>query len=222
MTAEEFVKNFYLEKLNILKVSFDTESEYKSNVSTKIQDLNLTEIQNEKLKGIISNLLDETLYKILLGLDGSANIGNSKQEVFKIYDESINLISDCGDLEGHAYDYFCANKLETENSTSDFIAQLFFKTEKEGGRKTYAKSGYRPHIVFNFDDYKTSGQQNYIGTEYAFPGDIINAEITLLSSEYFKGKLKEDKEFKFYEGSNLIGTGKILKIVNKELIKDIR
>ena len=68
----------------------------------------------------------------------------------------------------------------------------------------------------------TSGRQKYIGTEYAFSGDHINAEIDLLSSEYFEGKLKENMGFKFYEGPNLIGTGRILEIKNKKLKKDSR
>ena len=123
MTTKEFVENFYLEKLHILNSSFTTETEFKTYVSTKIQELNLDEIQNEKLKNIISNVLNDAFYAILLGLDGSGNIGNSKQEVFKIFDESENLISDCGDLEGYAYEYFHASELETENSSCDFIAE---------------------------------------------------------------------------------------------------
>jgi hypothetical protein len=109
MTTEEFVKNFYLEKQNILTSSFDTQSEYRSLVSTKIEELNLNEVQTEKFKKIISYLLDDTLYSILLGLDGSASIGNS-QETFKIFDEEDNLISEGGDLQGYAYEYFHGNK----------------------------------------------------------------------------------------------------------------
>ena len=109
MTTEEFVKNFYLEKQNILNSSFDTQSEYRSLVSTKSEELNLTEIETEKLKKIFSYLLDDTFYTILLGLDGSASIGNS-QEAFKIYDEDDNLISEGGDLEGFAYEYFHGDK----------------------------------------------------------------------------------------------------------------
>ena len=220
MNTEEFVRNFYLEKLNILNSSFDYNS--KSYVSTKIAELNLDELQYEKLKGIISNILNDTFYTILLGLDGSANIGNSKQEIFKIYDEQNNLISECGDLEGYAYEYFHTNKLETENSNCDFIAELHFLTSEQNGRQIPAKSGYRPQIIFNFDDFMTSGRQKYIGTDYAFPGDQINAEIDLVSSEYFSGKLKENMGFKFYEGKNLIGSGRILEIKNQNLKKDSR
>jgi hypothetical protein len=218
MNAEEFVKNFYLEKQKILNLCFDSQSDHRNIVSKKIEELNLDEIQNEKLKKIISNLLDDAFYTILLGLDGSASIANI-QETFKIYNEENNLISDCGDLEGFSYEYFHENKLETENSKCDFTAQIHFNNESEGGRTTYVKSNYRSQLVFNFDDYQTSARQIYIGTDYAFPGDTLNAEIDLVSQEYFYGKLKAGMGFKLYEGSQLIGTGAILKIINLKLTK---
>ncbi len=105
MSPEEFVKNFYLEKQNITHSCFENQSEHKSVTSIKIKELELNEIQTEKLKEIVSGLLTDTFYTILLGLDGCANIG-SIQESFKIYDEENNLISEGGDLEGYAYDYF--------------------------------------------------------------------------------------------------------------------
>lgn len=52
--------------------------------------------------------MTDTFYTILLGLDGSASIGDS-QESFKIFDEDNNLISGSGDLEGFAYEYFHEN-----------------------------------------------------------------------------------------------------------------
>ncbi|MFY7845432.1 hypothetical protein [Chryseobacterium gambrini] len=105
MTTEEFVKNFHQEKENILNSCFDRESEYRTLVSVKIEQLNLDFEQTEKFKEVISDLLTDTFYTILLGLDGSASIGNSQQS-FKIYDEENNLISEEGDLEGFAYKYF--------------------------------------------------------------------------------------------------------------------
>lgn len=109
MTAEEFVKNFYQEKQNIFNLYFDHQSEYRSLVSAKIEALHLNENQTEKLKDLISDLLTDTFYTLLLGLDGSAAIGNS-QEIFKIYNENDHLISEGGDLEGFAYEYFHENK----------------------------------------------------------------------------------------------------------------
>ncbi len=109
MTAEEFVKNWYQEKQHILNSCFDHQSEYRSLVSAKIEALHLNESQTEKLRDLISDLLTDTFYTLLLGMDGSAAIGTS-QESFKIYDENNHLISECGDLEGFAYEYFHENK----------------------------------------------------------------------------------------------------------------
>ncbi len=55
---------------------------------------------------------------------------------------------------------------------TDFIAELEFLTTEQGGRKGYAKSGYRPHIEFeNYSEYLTSGQQTYVGREIAEKGE---------------------------------------------------
>ena len=103
----------------------------------------------------------------------------------------------------------------------DFIAYLKYKTTEEGGRMTAAKSGYRPQISFDFEKSTSSGRQIFINKEWVFPGESIEAEITLLSPQIFEKKLYEGLEFKFIEGSKTIGTGEILKIENKNLKKDI-
>jgi Elongation factor Tu C-terminal domain len=221
MTTEEFVNNFYLERKRIIESSFDLNSDLRSYVSTKIEDLNLDKEQTEKFKHIISSLLTDTFYGILLGLDGSATIGN-KQETFKIYSENHTLISNCGELEGEAYEMFIDNRLEFENSNCDFIAQLFFRKTEDGGRENYALSGYRPQIKFPFTEMQTSGQQTYIENNMVFPGDNVNALIKLTSTEHLSGQLKIGTKFEFLEGDKQIGTGRILKIKNEDLIKASR
>jgi hypothetical protein len=221
MTAEEFVRNFYLERKHILDKSFDFEQESKSYVTTKIQDLKLNEEDTEKIKHIISVLLTDTFYGILLGLDGSASIGN-RQETYKITAEDNIVISECGDIEGEAYETFCANRLEYEENDCDFVAQLNFKKTEEGGRTHFALSGYRPQVKFNFTEMQTSGQQTYIDNKMAFPGDNLNALIKLATTEHLKGHLREGTTFEFLEGDRLIGNGRILKLKNEELRKASR
>ena len=113
MTSDEFAKNFYLEKLNILKSCFEEQPQCPSVVNAKIKEMALTEHQTEKLKEVIDILLDDVFYTILLGLDGESPIGNT-QQVYKIYDQDDNLISDCGELEASAYEYFHEDKYERE------------------------------------------------------------------------------------------------------------
>jgi translation elongation factor EF-Tu-like GTPase len=101
----------------------------------------------------------------------------------------------------------------------DFIATLTYRTTEQGGRKTPAKSGYRPQVKFNFDKMQTSGQQTFIGKELVFPGETVDAEIKIIAVDYFASKLTEGMEFEFREGATVIGTGKIKHIINDILKK---
>lgn len=221
MTAEEFVKNFYKEKKRVLESTFDFGQDLRSYVSTRIQDLNLDEEQTEKLRHIISALLTDTIYGILLGLDGSASIGG-RQEIFTIAGADGKIIAECGEIEGEAYEVFCANRLECEENNCDFIAVLNFRKTEQGGRTHYTLNGYRPGIKFNFTEMQTSGQLTYIDNKMAFPGDNINALIKLSAIEHLKGRLREGSNFEFLDGDSVIGTGRILLIKNDELRKALR
>ena len=71
----------------------------------------LDSTQQEQLKDVIDSLLTDVFYTVLLGLDGESSIGNI-QQTYKIYDEEGSLISDCGELEASAYEYFHERKYE--------------------------------------------------------------------------------------------------------------
>ena len=114
MNSDEFAKNFYIEKLMFLKSSFEEEPKHPSAVNVKIKELELTGVQKDKLREVIGLLLDDVFYTILLGLDGESCIGNT-QQTYRIYDEDNNLISDCGELEISAGDYFNEHKYEKDN-----------------------------------------------------------------------------------------------------------
>lgn len=101
----------------------------------------------------------------------------------------------------------------------DFIAELHYFTPEQGGRSTPAFSGYRPHVKFPFSEMMTSGQQIFIGTNQVLPGERITAEISIISTEFFSGKLRIGLDFEFGEGPRIVGTGKIIKILNKDLLK---
>jgi elongation factor Tu len=104
--------------------------------------------------------------------------------------------------------------------TPDFIAKLSYKKAEEGGRKTPVfVEGYRPQVKFPFSEMQTSGQQKFVDKEIVYPGDCVTAEITILSPNFFENQLSEGMEFEFREGSRIIGTGTILKILNSALVK---
>lgn len=112
------------------------------------------------------------------------------------------------------------NHYNNEFKKVDFIAKLKYLTEEEGGRNYPVKSGYRPHINFDFSEIQTSGQQIFIDKETVFPGDTVNAKIKILSPDCFAGCLSEGIRFEFREGPRVVGTGEIKYIVNDKLEKE--
>jgi hypothetical protein len=114
------------------------------------------------------------------------------------------------------------NYYSKEFNKVDFIAELEYFATAQGGRKTPVNSGYRPQVKFNFTEMQTSGQQTFIDKEIVYPGDKVEAKIKLLSPDYFAESLTEEMKFEFWEGSTIIGTGKIKYIVNDKLEKASR
>ena len=104
-----------------------------------------------------------------------------------------------------------------QNREVDFIAELKYLTHEEGGRSTPATSGYRPGIKFEFEEMQTSGRQIFLNKELVYPGDLVMAEIKIIAIPVFAGKLEEGMCFDFREGATIIGTGKILQILNPVL-----
>ena len=105
------------------------------------------------------------------------------------------------------------------NSPVDFRAELTFLTAKEGGRENPAKSGYMPQIKFHLSEKQTGGQQIFINKETVYPGDTVEADIKLLSPHFFEYQLSEKMDFEFREGSKIVGTGIIIRLLNPKLVK---
>ena len=106
------------------------------------------------------------------------------------------------------------------NRKPDFVAKLFYLTSAQGGRDSFALSGYRPHIQFSYKKYNTSGRQKFINKEVVKPGESVEAEITIIAIEEFKNELYPGMLFKFCEGSRVTGFGGIVEIINKDLEKN--
>jgi hypothetical protein len=215
MTAEEFVKEFYIERKSLIE--FYLKSDKQTDVGQLIASLNLDAEKSERLRQILNAVLRDAFYTVLLGLDGEAQIG-TKQEAYKILDENEGEITG-GEIETYAWEYFHNNKFEINKGQADFIATLKYRTADQGGRKTAVMSGYRPQIKFDFAEMQTSGQQTFIDRELVYPGDTVDAEIEIIGVDYFENTLAVGMEFEFREGSTVIGTGKIKHILNERLKK---
>ena len=107
MDAKEFVASWKREKEYLLETFIDPSGE--SMIAQKIRNLNLTYDQNKLMKEIVNDILTDTFYTLLLGLDGEANIGDV-QTAFKIHDENGNVISSVGEIEAEAWEQFHEEK----------------------------------------------------------------------------------------------------------------
>ena len=86
-------------------------------------------------------------------------------------------------------------------------------------RKHPAASGYRPaHKVK--DDYLTSGEHHYIGTDMLFPGSSCYGTITFITPEAYPNSLSVGQVIDIQEGSRVVGSATIIEIYNKILMKD--
>ena len=103
------------------------------------------------------------------------------------------------------------------NPKPDFIAELYYLTSEQGGRSTPVWTGYRPQVKFSFNEMVTSGYQRFLNKDEVNPGDTVDAEITVISTNFLKHKLYPGLEFEFREGSRIIGIGKVLQVLNADL-----
>jgi hypothetical protein len=103
MTAKDFVELFYTEKNDMIRQYFDNPQE--TEVGVELANLGLTAEQTEEMKNIINRVLRDTMYTILLGLDGEASIGGI-QETYKLFDESGYELTGSGEIELHADEFF--------------------------------------------------------------------------------------------------------------------
>ena len=102
---------------------------------------------------------------------------------------------------------------------SDFVARLSYKTTEQGGRRGPARSGYHPQVKFEFSELQTSTVQIFRDREWAYPGDVVVAEMQMVGRDYFRGKLEVGMRFEVREGVRVTALGEILEICNKSLCR---
>ena len=107
MRAKEFVEMCYEEKEIQLKEYMDGN---ESLVAKLKKDLALSNKQEKILYKLVDTILIDTYITLLYALDGTASLGNGKQENFKLYGEDGNLVFNSGELEIATYEAFYENK----------------------------------------------------------------------------------------------------------------
>ena len=73
-------------------------------------DLALSTEQEKILYKLVDTVLTDTYLTLLYALDGTASLGNGRQENFKLYGEDGELVFDSGELEMATYEAFYVNK----------------------------------------------------------------------------------------------------------------
>lgn len=111
MDAEQFVENWVRLKAELLDSFMDVDE--GADVAEMIKAMKLSPSQNAQLRTVIDAVLRDTMYSLLLGLDGAASIGDD-QQTYAIRDEDGNLVSEDGELEAAAWEAF-----HGENGSSD-------------------------------------------------------------------------------------------------------
>ena len=92
------------------------------------------------------------------------------------------------------------------------MIKILAKIKLYNVRKTAFVSGYRP--LFNFiDEMKTSGHITLLDRNEFSPGETGKVEIRFLHREYLGKNFSSGVKFTFDEGSEPLGEGEIIKIV---------
>lgn len=100
MTPKSFVTNWVELKAELLESFADEHG--NTAVAKQIAEMNLSEIQRWQLRQVLDGVLRDTMYTLLLGLDGCTSIG-SVQQVYTILDGNGTIINSGGSLESEAW-----------------------------------------------------------------------------------------------------------------------
>jgi hypothetical protein len=103
MNAAEFVANWRREKDELLRYFMGEQGD--TLVAARLDALGLSFEQLADLRGVLDAVLQDTMYTLLLGLDGATSIGVDRR-AYKIFDEDGSLIASGGELEAEAWKQF--------------------------------------------------------------------------------------------------------------------
>jgi len=101
MTSQDFVNLVYAEKRYLLRLYETGEA---THVKEELGKLNLTPTQTGGVFKVLDMVLTDAYYTMLLGLDGSAQLGG-QQINYELKDEQGNILTG-GNIEGAAYEKF--------------------------------------------------------------------------------------------------------------------
>lgn len=99
-------------------------------------------------------------------------------------------------------------------SSPEIEATIYYLSTAEGGRSTPVHSGYRGQ--FYYDHTNWDAGQEFIGQDQCTPGESVLVIMQTASPESHVGKLFIGKEFEIREGNQMVGQGKITKLIRED------
>jgi hypothetical protein len=93
-------------------------------------------------------------------------------------------------------------------------AEIYFLTEKEGGRKNPVKNGYRGQFCYNGKDW--DAPQQFIDKDICNLGETVKVYLHTLSTDFHVGQFFVGQEFETKEGARIVGKGKITKVLRPD------
>lgn len=95
----------------------------------------------------------------------------------------------------------------------DIEAEITFVPTDQGGRHQMAQSGgYAPQ--FYYDGHDWDARYGFHEKEWVSPGETVHASIWFLSPQCHLGRVHAGMEFQIREGSRVVGSGHITRILN--------
>jgi translation elongation factor EF-Tu-like GTPase len=94
----------------------------------------------------------------------------------------------------------------------DIEAEITFLKTDEGGRESYALSGYRPQFFYRGEDHVAV--QEFVDKERVYPGETVTVRLDLLHPELLSDHIRLGDQFEIREGLRTVGLGKITRILN--------
>ena len=99
----------------------------------------------------------------------------------------------------------------------DLIGRFHLLATAEGGRRTPARSGYRPQHAIH-ENYQTSGEHLYPELEWLAPGEITVAHVSLVTPEAYPNCLWVGRVLQVSEGQHIVGNLLVTEVLNESLV----
>ena len=149
-------------------------------------------LAEESKKSVITGI--EMFRKLLDFAEAGDNIGVLLRGIQRSEIERGQVLAKPGSIHPHTH----------------FMGQVYVLTKEEGGRHTPFFNGYRPQFYFRTTDV-TGNIKLPDGVEMVMPGDNIDMEITLITPI----ACEEGLRFAIREGGRTVGSGVVIKILDK-------